>query len=107
VVELLSGDVSKRVAKIMTAIMMIALFVDLGIGIFAGNYFNIYHVLLPGYVPIKTISRYGGGTIYVAPWVANLHHYALWVFFMSFGGVLLLAAARFLAIKLAHAEVGD
>jgi hypothetical protein len=105
-IELLTGGGLKRVAIGLTVIMTVAWLVDLGIGIFAGNYFNIYHVLLPGYVPMRPLSRVAG-TIYVAPWVANLHHYILWIIFVSLGGVLLLVAVRLLALKIAHAEDGD
>lgn len=63
----------KRFTKITVAIMMVALAIELGIGIFAGNYYRIYHVIKPGFVAIRVVSRVGG-QIWVAPWVALFHH---------------------------------
>ena len=67
----------KLAIKILIAISLFAYMTELGIGIFAGNYANIYHVVLPGYVQIHTAARYFQLTIWVKPWVAELHHWAI------------------------------
>ncbi|HEV2561762.1 MAG TPA: hypothetical protein VGT78_06440 [Rhizomicrobium sp.] len=87
-----------RILKgMLIGVTVLAYLFELGIGIFAGNYESIYHVVLPGYVRIRPLSRYISMEIYVAPWVGTLHHLLLWGFFIALGLLLILSVARRIA----------
>jgi hypothetical protein len=89
---MLTGNWMKLAIKILIAIAIFAYMIELAIAIFAGNYESIYHVILPGYVQIRTAGRYGHATIWVKPWVAEMHHWAI--------GIMIVAVILFLVLGL-------
>ena len=90
--DFLTGKWIGLAIKILITIATFAFMIELGIAIFAGNYESIYHVILPGYVQIRPAGRFGHMTIWVKPWVAELHHWAM--------GFLIVATTLFLALGL-------
>lgn len=82
--------VFKRVNDVLGMISVAALVAHFFLSIFGGLHFDIYHVVLPGYVPARMgFGRTAGHLTYVAPRIKTLDDWSHYVL-VSSGALWLL-----------------